>query len=85
MGSTDYRAVLTRAVSGTSKVLSQIVGIVLSVVGMVWMIAEFEMQIKVHMRLDFGWQEVMLIQIFLCLSCNCLLIQSASASWFGPM
>jgi hypothetical protein len=47
---------------------------------MVWLIFEFVMQIKLHMRLVFSWQEVLFVQIFLCLSCTPAATQSTSAS-----
>lgn len=43
---------------------------------MLWLIYEFIMQIKIHMRVHFSWQEVMFVQIFLCLACTSSLTHS---------
>jgi hypothetical protein len=58
---------------------SNIVQICLVGLLIVWLIFEFVMQIKLHMRLQFSWQEVLFVQLFLCLSCTPPLTQSTSA------
>jgi len=47
----------------------------MSVAILVWLLIEFIMQVKVRLRPDFSWQEIMLILIFLCLSCTSFMSQ----------
>ncbi len=65
------------------KELSQIAEVVVSGIVMLWLVVEFVMQLRVRIRLEFSWQEVMLILIFLCLACRDDIIQSTFVSWLG--
>lgn len=63
--------------------LSNIARIALSGGMLLWVLIEFSLQVRLHLRFAFSWQEVMLLQIFLSLSCSGRSRQSASASRCG--
>jgi hypothetical protein len=59
------------------------VKLAIAAVIIVWLVYEFVMQVRLRIQFSFSWQEVMLVQIFLCLFCTRSPTQSASASQSG--
>lgn len=50
---------------------------------LLWVLIEFSLQVRLHLRFAFSWQEVMLLQIFLSLSFSiCFSLWGSVIIWY---